>query len=149
MAASGDRTGAANLIQGDLATFLFPPGTTSAQREAFIAAVRDPSAVDAWLALYEVPPEAWRVPPEPLAAMSRFGPLLDWFTPERVQDPQRWMLRNFWLPSTRALREDPRFIPIAQGYGLIDLWEKRGYPPGCRRVEDTRGDHLDCSGQAR
>jgi TolB-like protein/tetratricopeptide (TPR) repeat protein len=146
MAASGDRTGAANLIQGDLASSLFPPGTTDAQREAFIAAVRDPSQTDAWLALHETPPEAWRLPPEALAAMDRFDPLLDWFTPERF--PHRWMLRSFWLPSTRALREDPRFIPIARHYGLIELWEHRGYPPGCRRVEDARGDHLDCSGQA-
>ncbi len=152
MAASGDRTGAANLIQGDLATFLFPPGTTSAQREAFIAAVRDPAAVDAWLALHEVPPETWRLPPEALAAMDRFDPLLDWFTPARFENieqrPQVWMLRSFWLPSTRALREDPRFIPIAKADGLIDLWEERGYPPGCRRALDARGDHLDCSGQA-
>jgi hypothetical protein len=78
--------------------------------------------------------------------MDRFDPLLDWFTPERF--PHRWMLRSFWLPSTRALREDPRFIPIAKHYGLIELWEQRGYPPGCRRVQDARGDHLDCSGQA-
>jgi TolB-like protein/Flp pilus assembly protein TadD len=146
MAASGDRTGAANLIQGDLASSLFPTGTTNAQREAFIAAVRDPAQTDAWLALHETPPEAWRVPPETLAAMDRFDPLLDWFTPERF--PHRWMLRSFWLPSTRALREDPRFIPIAKHYGLIELWEQRGYPPGCRRVQDARGDHLDCSGQA-
>jgi TolB-like protein/cytochrome c-type biogenesis protein CcmH/NrfG len=146
MAASGDRTGAANLIQGDLASSLFPPGTTNAQREAFIAAVRDPAQTDAWLALHETPPEAWRVPPETLAAMDRFDPLLDWFTPERF--PHRWMLRSFWLPSTRALREDARFIPIAKHYGLIELWEQRGYPPGCRRVDDARGDHLDCSGQA-
>jgi hypothetical protein len=30
--------------------------------------------------------------------------------------------------------------------GLVALWETRGYPPGCSRVHDPKGDHLDCPG---
>jgi len=56
----------------------------------------------------------------------------------------RYKLRNLWLPSTKAIREDPRFYEIAKINGLARLWEARGYPGTCSRIKDTSGDHLSC-----
>jgi TolB-like protein len=56
----------------------------------------------------------------------------------------RFTLRNFWLPSTQAIREDPRFYQAAKINGLSKLWEARGYPGTCTRVAAATGDHLSC-----
>ena len=58
---------------------------------------------------------------------------------------QSFWMRMAWLPSTRALREDARFFAIATSNGTARLWETRGYPTDCRRVQAASGDHLDCS----
>ncbi|TAH46772.1 MAG: hypothetical protein EYC71_02925 [Gammaproteobacteria bacterium] len=55
-----------------------------------------------------------------------------------------WM-RMAWMPSMRALREDPRFYLFARNIGMVQLWETRGWPDGCRRDNEADGDHLDCS----
>jgi TolB-like protein len=83
-------------------------------------------------------------------AARRFDLLLD--VAEQVQQQDRddrrtqWWLRSAWLPSTLALREDPRFFAITEDLGMVRMWETRGYPPGCRRVDAPGGDHLDCAG---
>jgi hypothetical protein len=43
-----------------------------------------------------------------------------------------------------GLREHPRFFAMAEDLGMVRLWESRGYPGGCARVEAPGGDHLDC-----
>ena len=53
-------------------------------------------------------------------------------------------MRSLWLPNLVHVREDPRFFQAADKYGMVDLWESRGYPPGCTRVTDPAGDHLQC-----
>jgi hypothetical protein len=81
-------------------------------------------------------------------AIQRFDKVLD--LAERIleqdRDDQRrqWWMRSAWLPSTRALREDPRFFALATHLGMVRMWETRGYPPGCRRQRASSGDHLDC-----
>jgi adenylate cyclase len=64
------------------------------------------------------------------------------------RDVAYW-LRSAWLPGAGALREDPEFFSFADRYGLVKLWETRGYPPGCQRVKGAAGDHLDCAGMHR
>jgi adenylate cyclase len=55
-------------------------------------------------------------------------------------------LRSAWIPSTLGLREDPRFFTFSDQLGMVRLWEARGYPDGCKRVQTAGSDHLDCGG---
>ena len=78
----------------------------------------------------------------------RFDLMLDEADRMRKQNPRNirsnfWM-RSAWMPSTLALREDPRFFEFAESKGLVRLWESRGYPDGCKRAKAASGDHLDC-----
>jgi TolB-like protein/DNA-binding winged helix-turn-helix (wHTH) protein/Tfp pilus assembly protein PilF len=50
-----------------------------------------------------------------------------------------------WLPEYRAYVEDSRFLEIFGGDGALELWEQRGFPDGCTRVNDPISDRLDCS----
>jgi adenylate cyclase len=59
----------------------------------------------------------------------------------------RWSLLWTWIawePSMTWLREDPRFFALMEESGVVQLWEARGYPPGCRRVRSPGGDRLGC-----
>jgi len=84
-------------------------------------------------------------------ANSRFDRMLDMAERDQKQkrhDQQFW-LRSAWLPLTLVLRENPRFFALAEDFGMVRLWETRGYPDGCKRVKAVRGDHLDCVGLGR
>ena len=54
-----------------------------------------------------------------------------------------------WLPSMGWLREHPRFFAMMEEDGIVGFWEQRGYPTGCRPVDDPAGRRLDCSGYGR
>ncbi len=86
-------------------------------------------------------------------AVIRFDLLFDVVKQEqkRKREDQRnqWWLRSAWMPSTLALREDPRFFAIAEDLGMVRLWESRGYPLGCKRVRAASGDRLDCPGPSQ
>jgi adenylate cyclase len=53
-------------------------------------------------------------------------------------------LRQVWQPSTDKMREHPLFFEFARRRGLVELWDQRGYPPGCRPADGPDGRHLDC-----
>lgn len=57
-----------------------------------------------------------------------------------------WTLVGAWYRSSPRAREQPRFFELARQVGLVDLWESRGYPPGCTRVAPAGGERLDCPG---
>jgi adenylate cyclase len=126
----------------------WPDALESPEWSAFNAALEDPDRVDAY----------WETRPKPYAleesiGLGRIDLLLDHlersdYTDLDNQDFWFW-LRSAWLPSTAALREDPRFFAAAADLGLVTLWETRGYPPGCQRVTAASGDHLDCPGMRR
>ena len=40
--------------------------------------------------------------------------------------------------------EHPRMLEVAEKQLLFPLWESKGYPFGCERVQDEIGDHLTC-----
>lgn len=71
-----------------------------------------------------------------------------WLEIARSSDPgrreTRWTLRSMWLPSTRTAREDPRFFEIARSFGMVKLWEARGWPDGCTKANDP--ERLVCTG---
>ena len=90
-------------------------------------------------------------PREVLIALGREEQFLDKaevFT-RRTGGRRAWWLRTVWQPSSSGVRDDPRFFGIARELGLVELWEARGYPPGCTRVAGPEGDRLDCPGMRR
>jgi len=69
----------------------------------------------------------------------------------RVAETPRWryLMRIIWLPVYHTYVEDPRFFAIMKEASTVTLWEQRGYPDGCVRVNDPAGDHLDCTERYR
>jgi hypothetical protein len=112
-------------------------------RAALLAAIVDPTSPQAkFQANFERPPEE-------LLAIERADEYLDRLAARAAAEPlanQTGWLRMAWLPTFRAVREDPRFFEAARTIGMVELWEARGYPDGCSRVSDDAGDRLDCSG---
>ena len=50
-----------------------------------------------------------------------------------------WLF-NFWMPDYPAIRQDPRFVKVAESLGLIDYWRKTGWPDYCRPA----GESFEC-----
>ncbi|HRP35375.1 MAG TPA: hypothetical protein PLI48_05755 [Gammaproteobacteria bacterium] len=126
-----------------LRELLAQPGPYEASVAAFIVALREPERADSVLDLEGSarPPEEWLA----LGMTDRYlDLLLDLAVSGRLYNQQGW-LRSAWLPSTGALREDPRFFAVAEVLGMVPLWEARGYPKGCRRVVAAAGDRLACT----
>jgi tetratricopeptide (TPR) repeat protein len=74
-------------------------------------------------------------------------PFFEYFS-RSIKESQLWpsfVMPTLWLPEYRAYVEDPRFLEIMCEDGAVELWEQRGFPDGCVRVDDPKGDHLDCS----
>lgn len=46
-----------------------------------------------------------------------------------------WM--GFWLPVAQPLREHPTFAALLQRHGLVDYWDKHGWPEQCSRQGET------------
>ncbi|NGP54132.1 hypothetical protein [Thioalkalivibrio sp. XN8] len=112
-------------------------------RVALIAAIANPSAAGAKLQVDSARP------PEELLAIERTGEYLDLLAATAAAGPvsnQTGWLRMAWIPTFKAVREDPRFFRAAGDMGLVELWEARGYPDGCARMSDADGDRLDCTG---
>jgi len=64
-----------------------------------------------------------------------------WLAKEHDYD---FLLRYVFIPGGRPVMEHPRMIAVAEKHLLIPLWESKGYPFGCERVQDDIGDHLSC-----
>ena len=62
-----------------------------------------------------------------------------------VQSDYDYMFRSIFVPGGRKAMEHPRMIEIVNRSKLFPLWESKGYPFGCERVQDEIGDHLICS----
>jgi len=52
--------------------------------------------------------------------------------------------RLAFSPAGRAVVEDPRFIELGQQHHLLPVWQTKGYPMDCVRIQDEIGDHLSC-----
>jgi len=55
-----------------------------------------------------------------------------------------FVFRYVFIPGGRPVMEHPRMLDVAEKHSLIPLWESKGYPFGCERVQDDIGDHLSC-----
>ena len=55
-----------------------------------------------------------------------------------------FMTRQVYTPSGRAVMEHPRMLEVAEKLLLFPVWEAKGYPFNCERVQDDIGDHLSC-----
>ncbi|MCH7820866.1 MAG: hypothetical protein IIA07_02515 [Proteobacteria bacterium] len=55
-----------------------------------------------------------------------------------------YLTRSVYIPSGRAVMEHPRMLEVAEKLLLFPVWEAKGYPFGCERVQDDIGDHLSC-----
>ena len=77
--------------------------------------------------------------------------LFEHISAEMQRDPLFTMydLWPVWLPGNRAYAEDPHFFKIMTELGSVELWNKVGYPEGCRKVSDASGDHLNCEERYR
>jgi len=123
----------------------WPDALASEQWAPFKAALDDPETVEAY----------WQTTSKPYAleesiGLQRLDLLLEHleasdYTDMNNQNYWFW-LRSAWLPSTSALREDPRFFAAVEDLGLVELWEARGYPPGCAPADTAEAPRLDCSG---
>jgi len=71
---------------------------------------------------------------------------LDRFFDEAFSLPDRHdlVMRLVFSPGGRAAAEDPRFLKFGMDYGYLPLWQSKGYPMDCARVQDEIGDHLSC-----
>ncbi len=65
---------------------------------------------------------------------------------EVVQTNSSQIFSLVWYPAFSEAREHPRAFAIATTLGWVQLWESRGYPPGCLRVRAGTGDRLNCQG---
>ncbi len=55
-----------------------------------------------------------------------------------------YWFRSVWQPPMGAVRDDPRLYQLAEELGVVEVWEQRGFPPGCRRANEEQ-PRLDCS----
>jgi TolB-like protein len=62
------------------------------------------------------------------------------------KDLVSYLNRRLYVPGprTRAVMEHPRMLEMAEIYGLLPVWERKGFPFGCVRVQSEQGDHLSC-----
>ena len=61
-----------------------------------------------------------------------------------IESDYEYLFRTIYIPGGRAAMEHPRMIEVAEKQLLFPLWESKGYPFGCERVQDDIGDHLSC-----
>ncbi len=117
-------------------------GIESDRVAAFLRALRDPGAIDAYRALRE--PDTL---PEDLLALGDADAFLDWLVEAstRSEVTQIWWLRSVWLPANARLREDPRLFAVAERMGLVALWQSEGYPAGCAAVGEGAERRLRCA----
>jgi adenylate cyclase len=145
LAARGERERAVALL--DEITAADPPLEGAAPAPDWRALLLDPARTQA-LAELDVDDQTTII--EIFIAIRRLDKVLDLaesiLQQDRDDQRRQWWLRSAWLPSTLALREDPRFFALATRLGIVTMWEARGYPPGCMRVAAPGGDHLECVG---
>ena len=61
-----------------------------------------------------------------------------------IESDYEYLFRYIYLPGGRPAMEHPQMIEVAEKQLLFPLWESKGYPFGCERVQDEIGDHLSC-----
>ncbi len=113
-------------------------------------------AIEAWVAALENP----QLKPEFFAAVeranqanpfSRFGVLflfLEEFDRAIAHEsgilvPANAIQWQMWFPPFQGLFERPGFVPFAEHQGLMTYWRAKGFPDGCKMVEQPE-PRLEC-----
>lgn len=52
--------------------------------------------------------------------------------------------RLAFSPGGKNVVEDPRFLELGIELGFLPVWQTKGYPMHCTRIQDDIGDHLSC-----
>ena len=142
--ADGDREGAASQFEQYTSRFRDLDPATAKAVELLVSTLRDASRGPEFLAAAKVAPgnfagmgwSSWLVfvgmNDEAMIVASDQGRL----------DPDT--LRVVWSPTARAVLSSPKYLELAAPSGLIEYWDARGYPEGCR-VVDAPERHLDCT----
>ena len=61
-----------------------------------------------------------------------------------IESDYEFLFREVYIPGGRQAMEHPRMLDVAEKQLLFPVWETKGYPFGCARVQDDIGDHLSC-----
>ena len=52
--------------------------------------------------------------------------------------------RLAFSPGGKNVVEDPRFLELGIELGFLPVWQTKGYPMHCARIQDDIGDRLSC-----
>jgi adenylate cyclase len=146
----GDTVRAAAIFRESDAFALATDGVRQAGRDAFYTALAEPTARPAFLAGARrtgTVAAVWgsiRWDDLALRDADAFFQHARELTRDRYSRFAFYWLRVAWQPGMVWLREDPRFFDLMREGGMVDLWEARGYPLGCRRVRDATPERLSC-----
>jgi len=67
-------------------------------------------------------------------AMNRYDDILEAIAKRTTSLPG---IPGLWSRRHAAMRRDPRFIPLMERFGVVDLWHEIGPPPDCRAEVDA------------
>jgi TolB-like protein len=144
LANSGDRVAAAEILA---AAQTMVNEDDAAMLTRMRGALSDPAQEAAFLE--EIAPGARAGDALPMLATLMFEAPELLFSNEGPEASYEFMTSSSWLPSTRWVREDPRFYALMLDRGIVGFWESYRYPPECRPVNEPGGMRLECSGGQR
>jgi adenylate cyclase len=150
LANRGDTARAALIFRESDAFALATVGAQPAGREAFYMALADPTARPEFLAGERQAARGaaiWGSIRWDYLALGDADIFFDHARELTVDGLSRfafYWLRVAWQPGMVWLREDPRFLDLMRDGGMIELWEVRGYPLGCRRLRGAVPERLSC-----
>jgi TolB-like protein len=116
--------------------------------EAGRSYIENPESIDALISVVKRAPERGHFAELYLTLLFNLKDQFFEYFSHSIKESQVWptfVMPTLWLPEYRAYVEDSRFFEIMSGDGALELWEQRGFPDGCARIDDPKGDHLDCS----
>jgi hypothetical protein len=116
--------------------------------EAGRSYIESPTSIDALISVVERAPMPGVTEKARLTLLFGLKDPFFEYLPLSIEEGPLWLpyvLHTLLLPEYRTYLEDSRLFDIMRKDGTVGLWEQRGYPDGCTRVNDPRGDRLDCS----
>jgi TolB-like protein len=106
-----------------------------AELKLYVDAIRDPQKADAFLSAVADAPDYSSF--ERGLDRIRFGHVNEGIQliTQAAPDGQDWMV--LWLPRFADLRRSPGFVELVRQSGLVDYWDKFGWPSHCTRDGET------------
>jgi hypothetical protein len=110
--------------------------------------IADPGSRDVLVSVVERAPERIAFTDLYLTLLFDLKELFFEYFSHAIHESHVWpsfVMPTLWLPEYKTYIEDPRLFEIMREDGAVVVWDQRGFPDGCIRVNDPAGDHLDCS----